>query len=71
LGLEEAEAGLLITDSKVEGLREGDVILQANGEPVKSLSQMTRIVKEAQDKGVVLLHIYRQGYNLFQAIPLR
>ena len=70
LGLEKA-AGLLVTDSKVEGLREGDVILQANGKPVNSLSQMAGLVKEAQDKGVVLLHIYRQGHNLFQAIPLQ
>jgi serine protease Do len=70
LGLDKA-TGLLVTDSQVEGLREGDVILQANGEPVKSLSQMARLVKEAEDKGVVLLHIYRQGHNLFQAIPLQ
>lgn len=70
LGLEEV-AGLLVTDSKVEGMREGDVILQANGEPVSSLSKMAGVVKEAQNKGVVLLHIYRQGRNLFQAIPLR
>lgn len=70
LGLEES-VGLLVTGSKVEGLREGDVILQANGEPVKSLSQLSGIVEEAQDKGVVLLHIYRQGHNLFQAIPLQ
>ncbi|WP_027369934.1 DegQ family serine endoprotease [Desulfovermiculus halophilus] len=70
LGLDKA-TGLLVTDSQVEGLREGDVIVQANGEVVDSLSQMASAVKAAQDKGVILLHIYRRGHNLFQAIPLQ
>jgi serine protease Do len=70
LGLEKA-TGLLVTDSQVEGLQKGDVIVQANGEVVDSLSQMASAVKAAQDKGVILVHIYRRGHNLFQAIPLQ
>jgi serine protease Do len=70
LGLEKT-AGLLVTDSRVDGMREGDVILQANGEPVNSLSKMAETVKKAEDKGVVLLHIYRRGHSLFQALPLQ
>jgi S1-C subfamily serine protease len=52
-------------------MREGDVIVQANGEPVNSLSKMAETVKKAEDKGVVLLHIYRRGHSLFQALPLQ
>jgi len=70
LGLEKT-TGLLVTASKVDGMREGDVILQANGVPVNSLSKMAETVKKAEDKGVVLLHIYRRGQSLFQALPLQ
>ncbi len=70
LGLEKA-TGLLVTESKVEGLRDGDVIVQAQGKTVDSLSQMAEAVEAAQKRGVLLIQVYRQGRAFFQAIPLQ
>lgn len=70
LGMEKA-TGLLVTNSKVEGLREGDVLVQAQGKAVDSLSQMAEAVQAAQERGVLLIQVYRQGRAFFQAIPLQ
>ena len=52
-------------------IRPGDVILEANGHTVHSLSQFTEVLeKDAADKGVVLLLMLRQGKSMFRTIPL-
>ncbi len=76
-GLEKIE-GLIVLEVK-EGssayyydIRPGDVILQANGNPVNSVEDLKEIVKkDASKKGVLLLLINRRGHNLFRTIVLK
>ncbi len=53
------------------GLRPGDVILQANGRPVSEVQEFKTVVEQAQEKGVVLLLINREGQNLFRALRMQ
>lgn len=69
--------GLLVTqvnpDSKAHrsDIVPGDLILQANGQPVNSLQDFNRILAEdARPKGVLMLLVNRQGQNMFRTIPL-
>ncbi len=69
--------GLLITEIEdgsvaAEGeLRAGDVILEANQEPVNTVDELDDILKNAsRDKGVVMLLIKRRKQNLFRTLPL-
>jgi serine protease Do len=76
LGLTSTRGLLVVTIKDMSAaaeanMRKGDVILEANGKPVNSLSDFTTIIQgEAKDKGVLLLLIKRQGQNLFRTIPL-
>ncbi len=76
LGLEKAR-GLLVTELDPSGaavqndLRVGDVITEANQEPVNTLANLDKVVERAaKDKGVVMLLIKRGKQNLFRTIPL-
>lgn len=52
------------------GLRSGDVIISANLMPVNNAQSLGKILKDAQNKGAVLLQINRRGQVFFQAVPL-
>jgi serine protease Do len=75
LGLKKAE-GLVIVDidpsstASEEGLRQGDVIMQANQKPVNSASELESIVKGSKSRGAVMFLLKRQGQNIFIALPI-
>lgn len=69
--------GLLVTsvqaDSKAarSDVRPGDVILEANQQPVNSIAEFQKILQgDAAKKGVILLLIRRQAQSIFRTIPL-
>jgi serine protease Do len=52
-------------------VRPGDVILEANQEPVASMADLERIVeRKGSGKGVILLLIKRNKQSLFRAVPI-
>ena len=72
-----AARGLVVTDvardSKAAqaNIQTGDVILEANGQKVNSVEDLTRVLQgDAAEKGVVLLLVVRQGQALYRTIPL-
>jgi serine protease Do len=76
LGLENAE-GLLVAgvlpDSMAarHGIKPGDVILKANGQPTTSIETFRDVVLEAMGtEGVLMLHINRRGTKLFVTMPM-
>lgn len=69
--------GLLITGIEQDkpaaeaDLRQGDVILKANQEPVSSVAQLNKIVKEkGTSRGAIMLQILRGGETYLRAVPL-
>lgn len=77
LGLEPGR-GLVITDvedgspAAETDVRPGDVILEANGQAMRSVNDFGMILKgDAKKKGVVMLFIKRRGQSLFRTIPLK
>ncbi|GAB7023730.1 DegQ family serine endoprotease [Salidesulfovibrio brasiliensis] len=75
LGLEKPE-GLVITGVKAnspamrEGLRQGDVIVQANQQDVNSVEQLRKVLDAAGERGAIMLLVKRQGRSVFIAIPI-
>lgn len=75
LGLERAQ-GLLVVQvdgnsvAGMEGMRQGDVILQANQQDVNSVASLQGIVKKSEERGAVMLLIKRRGQNIIKALPL-
>jgi len=76
LGLERVQ-GLLVTQvapgspAAEVGLRQGDVVLQANQQDVNSVSEFTAILEsEGRDKGVLLMLVQRRGRSLFVTVPV-
>lgn len=74
LGLSKTQ-GLLITlveegsAAEEAGLMQGDVLLEANQQPVDDVKEFSRIVAEdGDDKGVVMVLLKRDGQNLFRTI---
>ncbi len=72
-----AVRGLVVTDvardSKAAqaNIQRGDVILEANGQEVNSVEDLTKVLKgDAAEKGVILLLVVRQGQALYRTIPL-
>jgi serine protease Do len=62
------------TDAGQKGLRRGDVILQANGQPVTTEEELGKVAKAAKDAGrnAVLLQVLRRGNPpTFVAVRLR
>ncbi len=75
LGLEKAQ-GLLVVQvdqasaAAEEGVRQGDVIIQANQRDVNSTGDLNAIIKKDKKRGAIMLLIKRQGQNTFVALPL-
>ena len=75
LGLEKPQ-GLLIVQvdpnsaAADEGVRQGDVITQANQQDVNSTDELEGVIKRDNKRGAVMLLIKRQGQNIFVALPL-
>jgi serine protease Do len=52
-------------------VRPGDVVLEANQNPVNNVAEFQKIVREdGKKRGVVMLLLKRQGRNIFRTIPL-
>ncbi|ADU61899.1 MAG: Do family serine endopeptidase [Pseudodesulfovibrio sp.] len=75
LGLDQPQ-GLIVVEIKPdspaanEGVRQGDVILQANQQDVNSPAELEGVISRDKARGAVMLLIKRQGQNLFVALPL-
>jgi len=75
LGLEKTQGLLVIqidpaSAAATEGVRQGDVIIQANQRDINSSSELEGVIKKDKKRGAVMLLIKRQGQNLFVALPL-
>lgn len=69
--------GLLITQidqrglASRYGLRQGDILLTANLNPLETPKDLSRILnEEAKKRGALLLHVMRHGEVFFMTIPL-
>lgn len=69
--------GLLVTSVQANSkaarsdVRAGDVILEANQQPVNSPADFQKVLREdAAQKGVIMLLIRRQAQSIFRTIPL-
>ena len=75
LGLEKAYGLLVVsvdqtTPAGKEGIRQGDVIVQANQQDVNSVADLKGVIERDTKRGAVMLLIKRQGQNSFVALPL-
>ena len=75
LGLDKVQGLIVVTvDQKSvaaeEGIRQGDVILQANQQDVNTVAELETVLKRDKKRGAVMLLIKRQGQNIFVALPL-
>lgn len=75
LGIDDVR-GLLVVDMSGDspageaGIVPGDLVLEANQQPVNTVGAFNAIVEKARKNGVVLLFLKRKGQNLFRTIPL-
>ncbi|HDQ39850.1 MAG TPA: DegQ family serine endoprotease [Desulfonatronum sp.] len=76
MGMERPQ-GLLVTsveadsDAARSDVRAGDVVLEANQQPVNSIADFQKVLREdAAEKGVIMLLIRRQSQSIFRTIPL-
>ncbi|HTU03420.1 MAG TPA: Do family serine endopeptidase [Candidatus Sulfotelmatobacter sp.] len=53
------------------GIQSGDVILEANHHPVKTVQDLRQAVNDARGKAPLLLRIHRKDMSLFVAIPIQ
>lgn len=76
LSFESAENGALITSvqpttaADAAGLVAGSVVIEANGEPVKSAADLARLLATAEPGDVVLLRVEIEGHPLLRALEL-
>lgn len=75
LGLDKPQGLLIVQINQTSpaaevGIRQGDVILQANQQEVNTTGELESVLKRDQKRGAVMLLIKRQGQNLFVAVPL-
>ncbi|MCC8194614.1 MAG: PDZ domain-containing protein, partial [Deltaproteobacteria bacterium] len=53
------------------GIRVGDVIIAANGEPVADVDALTKIINDqGKKRGAVMLYLIRQGQKFFKTIEV-
>jgi serine protease Do len=75
LGLDKIQ-GLIVVEvapdspAATEGVRQGDVILQANQQDVNSTADLEAVITRDKQRGAVMLLIRRQGQNHFVGLPL-
>lgn len=76
LRIDKAE-GLLVTGvengkkAAEAGLRPGDVILSANGEPVNTIAELTQILEgDGKSRGAVMFQVLRQGSKFFRSVEI-
>jgi serine protease Do len=75
LGIDDVR-GLLVVDMSGDspageaGIVPGDLVLEANQQPVNTVGEFNKIIEKARKNGVVLLFLKRKGQNLFRTIPL-
>ncbi|WP_152555175.1 DegQ family serine endoprotease [Desulfonatronum thiodismutans] len=69
--------GLLVTAVEADSeaaradVRAGDIVMEANQQPVNSIDEFQRVLREdATEKGVIMLLIRRQAQTIFRTIPL-
>jgi serine protease Do len=75
---DQVEGGVVVTEvapdspADAKGLRQGDVIVSVNQEPVRDPRQLADAVKKASSGGenTVLLLIVRDGQQIFEAVSL-
>ncbi len=66
-GIDESVDGVVITRVRVvspageEGLREGDVIVEANGREVSTPDELNGVIDSVEDGGYLRLYVYRGG----------
>jgi Do/DeqQ family serine protease len=76
LAVEARKGGLVVTDvardsaADRKGLRQGDVVLAANGQPVADVEALGREVLRGLDRGGVLLMVQRGRYAYNLGFPL-
>jgi len=74
LGLSKSDKGVVITQIDPDsaagsaGLREGDLVVEMNRQPVKSLKDYDRIASKIGKEDSILLLVNRQGRNSYFAI---
>ncbi len=67
----EAEKGVAITDvdegslASLAGLQQGDVIVEADHQPVASVNDLEQALAKAKDQSQVLLRVVRRGGSMF------
>jgi serine protease Do len=72
----EVEKGAVITDvtegspASLAGLQKGDVIVNADREPVASVEDLEQALAKAKDKDQVLLRVTRQSGSLFVVLQM-
>ncbi len=73
----EVEKGVAITDvgesslASLAGLQKGDVIVEANRQPVASVDDLEQALAKAKDQSQVLLRVTRQGGSLFVVLQMK
>lgn len=75
LGLDKTQGLVVVTVDRntaagEEGIRQGDVIIQANQKDVNTVAELKSVIKRDKKRGAVMLLIKRQGQNSFVALPL-
>jgi len=73
----EAEKGVVITDvsegslASLAGLQKGDVIVEADRQPVSSADELEQVLVKDKDKDNVLLLVKRQGASVFVVLQMK
>ena len=75
LGLEKVQGLLVIqvapnSPAANEGIRQGDVIIQANQQDVNTSDELETVIERDKKRGAVMLLLKRQGQNIFVALPI-
>ena len=72
--LDASDQGVMVVDVKPgspaerASIRKGDIILEVNHEPVKSVAEVTKNVANSANKDSLLLLVQRNGSSLFVAL---
>jgi serine protease Do len=73
----QATKGAVITEvgqgslASLAGLQKGDVIVEADRQPVSNVADLEQAIAQAKDKGRLLLRITRQGGSLFVVLAMK